>query len=176
MKVEYRGSNCGKFFKQIVKHKKCLQVLHCMTKETKGFEALVKEITKLAQVNIHSFFLLFTIFWGFYITKILTQFLFIYKYLGYSNMLSHYVINKYKHLTILVSEHRAHEYEPGNRICKKYYYRKRKYFERTSIGIKKYIHEISLEFDDKKVLNSTNLVTSYLVSGILIHLFHGSYL
>jgi hypothetical protein len=76
----------------------------------------------------------------------------------------------------LASEHRAHEHEPGNRMCKKYYYRKRTYFERTSIGIKKYTHEISLGFDDKKLLNSTNLVTSYLVSGILIHLFHGSYL
>jgi hypothetical protein len=57
MKAGYRGSNCRNFSKQIVRHNKRLQALRRMTKETEGFEGSVKEITKLDQVNICSYFL-----------------------------------------------------------------------------------------------------------------------
>jgi hypothetical protein len=56
MKAKYRGNNRSNFSKQIVKHNKRLQVLRRMTKETECFEASVKEITKLDQVNICSYF------------------------------------------------------------------------------------------------------------------------
>ena len=56
MKAGYRGSNRRNFSKQIVKHNKHLQALCRMTKESEGFEASVKEITKLDQVYICSCF------------------------------------------------------------------------------------------------------------------------
>lgn len=39
--------------------------------------------------------------------------------------------------------------------------------KKLPLALQKYTHENSLEFDEKKVINSTNLVSSYHVSGIL---------